>query len=67
MAALRHGIKLEVAYFDQHRDQLDDKLSVAENAHPAGEMDERQWRALPHPQLSTRLPLHTAHVPLPNQ
>jgi ATP-binding cassette subfamily F protein uup len=33
-----HGTKLEVAYFDQHRDQLDEKLSVAENVHPAGEM-----------------------------
>jgi ATP-binding cassette subfamily F protein uup len=35
---ITHGTKLEVAYFDQHRDQLDDKLSVAENVHPAGEM-----------------------------
>ncbi|MFU8848288.1 MAG: ATP-binding cassette domain-containing protein [Opitutales bacterium] len=33
-----HGTKLEVAYFDQHRAQLDEKLSVAENVHPAGEM-----------------------------
>ncbi|MEC7230604.1 MAG: ATP-binding cassette domain-containing protein, partial [Verrucomicrobiota bacterium] len=36
--SIMHGTKLEVAYFDQHRDQLDDKLSVAENVHPAGEM-----------------------------
>ena len=36
--SITHGTKLEVAYFDQHRDQLDDKLSVAENVHPAGEM-----------------------------
>lgn len=33
-----HGTKLEIAYFDQHRDQLDEKLSVAENVHSAGEM-----------------------------
>jgi ATP-binding cassette subfamily F protein uup len=32
------GTKLEVAYFDQHRAQLDDSLSVAENVHPYGEM-----------------------------
>jgi ATP-binding cassette subfamily F protein uup len=36
--SIAHGTKLEVAYFDQHRDQLDDKLSVAENVHPAGEI-----------------------------
>ncbi|MDQ8193856.1 ATP-binding cassette domain-containing protein [Coraliomargarita sp. SDUM461004] len=36
--SVTHGTKLEVAYFDQHRDQLDSKLSVAENVHPAGEM-----------------------------
>jgi len=36
--SVTHGTKLEVAYFDQHRGQLDDKLSVAENVHPAGEM-----------------------------
>ena len=36
--SIMHGTKLEVAYFDQHRDQLDDKLSVAENVHAAGEM-----------------------------
>ncbi|MEC7288142.1 MAG: ATP-binding cassette domain-containing protein, partial [Verrucomicrobiota bacterium] len=36
--SIMHGTKLEVAYFDQHRDQLDDKLSVAENVYPAGEM-----------------------------
>ena len=36
--SIMHGTKLEVAYFDQHRNQLDDKLSAAENVHPAGEM-----------------------------
>jgi ATP-binding cassette subfamily F protein uup len=36
--SVTHGTKLEVAYFDQHRAQLDEKLSVAENVHPAGEM-----------------------------
>ncbi len=36
--SITHGTKLEVAYFDQHRDQLDDKLSVAENVHPGSEM-----------------------------
>lgn len=29
-----HGTKLEVAYFDQHRAQLDDSLSVMENVSP---------------------------------
>jgi ATP-binding cassette subfamily F protein uup len=33
-----HGSKLKVAYFDQHRGQLDHQLSVAENVHPSGEM-----------------------------
>lgn len=33
-----HGTKLEVAYFDQHRNQLDEKLTLAQNVHPAGEM-----------------------------
>ena len=65
--SIMHGTKLEVAYFDQHRDQLDDKLSVAENATSCRRDGERQRQAPPHPQLSTRLPLHTAHVPLPNQ
>jgi ATP-binding cassette subfamily F protein uup len=36
--SVTHGTKLGVAYFDQHRAQLDEKLSVAENVHPAGEM-----------------------------
>ncbi|TVP80269.1 MAG: ATP-binding cassette domain-containing protein [Puniceicoccaceae bacterium] len=36
--SVTHGTKLEVAYFDQHRAQLDEKLSVAENVHPSGEM-----------------------------
>ena len=36
--SVTHGTKLEVAYFDQHRDQLNPKLTVAENVHPAGEM-----------------------------
>ncbi|MGJ8652411.1 MAG: ATP-binding cassette domain-containing protein [Opitutaceae bacterium] len=35
---VEHGTKLEVAYFDQHRAQLDDKLSVAENVNPNSEM-----------------------------
>lgn len=38
IGTVTHGTKLEVAYFDQHRDQLDEKLTVAENVHPAGEM-----------------------------
>ena len=29
-----HGTSLEIAYFDQHRDQLDDRLSVMENVSP---------------------------------
>jgi ATP-binding cassette subfamily F protein uup len=28
---VRHGTNLEVAYFDQHREQLDDEASVADN------------------------------------
>jgi ATP-binding cassette subfamily F protein uup len=32
------GTKLDVAYFDQHRAQLDENLTVAENVHPHGEM-----------------------------
>ncbi|MDQ8188348.1 ATP-binding cassette domain-containing protein [Pelagicoccus sp. SDUM812002] len=32
------GTKLDVAYFDQHRAQLDETLSVAENVHPYGDM-----------------------------
>ena len=32
------GTKLTVAYFDQHRAQLDESLSVAENVSPFGEM-----------------------------
>jgi ATP-binding cassette subfamily F protein uup len=36
--SVTHGTKLEVAYFDQHRAQLDNKLTVAENVHPSGEM-----------------------------
>ncbi|NLX24692.1 MAG: ATP-binding cassette domain-containing protein [Lentisphaerae bacterium] len=29
--SVRHGTKLEVAYFDQHRDTIDDSKTVAEN------------------------------------
>ena len=36
--SVTHGTKLEVAYFDQHRNQLDERLTLAENVHPAGEM-----------------------------
>ncbi len=32
------GTKLDIAYFDQHRAQLDTSLTVAENVHPHGEM-----------------------------
>ncbi len=32
-----HGTKLEVAYFDQHRAQLDESLTVAENVNPYGD------------------------------
>ncbi len=32
------GTKLNIAYFDQHRAQLDESLTVAENVHPYGEM-----------------------------
>jgi ATP-binding cassette subfamily F protein uup len=32
-----HGTKLELAYFDQHRAQLDEKLTVMENVHPYGD------------------------------
>lgn len=36
--AVTLGTKLDIAYFDQHREQLDETLSVAENVHPFGEM-----------------------------
>lgn len=36
--SVTHGTKLEVAYFDQHRAQLDESLSVMENVSPYGEM-----------------------------
>ncbi len=32
-----HGTRLEVAYFDQHRGQLDPNLSVADNVFPGGD------------------------------
>ncbi|MGB0257666.1 MAG: ATP-binding cassette domain-containing protein, partial [Coraliomargarita sp.] len=32
--SITHGTKLEVAYFDQHRAQLDESLSVMENVSP---------------------------------
>ena len=35
--SVEHGTKLEVAYFDQHRAALDEKLTVAENVHPHSE------------------------------
>jgi len=35
--SVTHGTKLEVAYFDQHRAQLDERLSVMENVHPHGD------------------------------
>lgn len=31
---LKHGTKLEVAYFDQHREQLDEDRTLAENVSP---------------------------------
>ena len=34
---VKHGTKLEVAYFDQHRAQLDENLTVAENVNPRGD------------------------------
>ena len=35
---VKHGTKLEVAYFDQHRAQLDENLTVAENVSPHGDV-----------------------------
>lgn len=35
--SVTHGTKLEVAYFDQHRAQLNESLTVAENVHPHSE------------------------------
>ena len=35
---VKHGTKLEVAYFDQHRAQLDETLTVAENVSPHGDV-----------------------------
>jgi ATP-binding cassette subfamily F protein uup len=31
VGSVRHGARLEIAYFDQHREQLDPRLSVADN------------------------------------
>ena len=35
---VKHGTKLEVAYFDQHRTQLDEDLTLAENVSPHGDV-----------------------------
>ena len=35
---VKHGTKLEVAYFDQHRAQLDETVTVAENVSPNGDV-----------------------------
>lgn len=35
---VEHGTKIEVAYFDQHRAQFDEKLTVAENVSPLGDV-----------------------------
>ena len=34
---ITHGTGLEIAYFDQHREQIDPDLSVAENVFPGGD------------------------------
>ena len=38
LGTVKHGPKLEVAYFDQHRAQLDETLTVAENVSPHGDV-----------------------------
>ena len=38
LGTVKHGTKLEVAYFDQHRAQLDETLTVAENVSPHGDV-----------------------------
>ena len=35
--SIEHGTKLDVAYFDQHKEILNDSLSVAENVAPNGD------------------------------
>ena len=40
-----HGTKLEVAYFDQHRAQLDESATVMENVSPFGETVEVNGRS----------------------
>ena len=35
---VKHGTKIEVAYFDQHRAQFDENLTVAENVSPHGDV-----------------------------
>ncbi|MFP6887503.1 MAG: ATP-binding cassette domain-containing protein, partial [Opitutales bacterium] len=35
---VKHGTKIEVAYFDQHRAQFDENLTVAENVSPHGDI-----------------------------
>jgi len=34
---IEHGTKLEVAYFDQHKEIVNENLSVAENVAPNGD------------------------------
>ncbi len=35
--SVKHGTKLEIAYFDQMREQLDENKSIWENVHPHGD------------------------------
>jgi len=37
LGSVRHGTRLEVAYFDQHRDQLDEETSVADSVAEGGD------------------------------
>lgn len=61
-----HGTKLEVAYFDQHRAQLDERLTVAENVNPYGDtvsINGRQKHILTYLQDFLFTP-HTARSPI---
>lgn len=64
--SVTHGTKLEVAYFDQHRAQLDPKLTVMENVHPYGEtvtINGRQRHILSYLQDFLFTP-HTSRSPI---
>ena len=61
-----HGTQLEIAYFDQQRDQIDPNLSVAENLLTAGDTVSYQWARKTHPKLPTRFSIFSANSTRPH-